>query len=66
MAQVSYDLDFQLFGTFYIISKKGIIVEESPEAKHIEKTLLQEYYFSQNFFVKIFVSCKHSKKPGHL
>jgi hypothetical protein len=49
-AQVSYDLDFRIFGTFFIISKKYIIIGESPEAKQIEKTLLQEYDFSQNIF----------------
>jgi hypothetical protein len=54
MAQVSYDLDFQLFGTFSIISKKGIIVEESPEAKNIEKTLQEILFFSEFFCKDIF------------
>jgi hypothetical protein len=48
MAQVSYDLDFQIFCTFSIIIQNGIIVGGSPEAKHIEKTILQEYDVSQN------------------
>jgi hypothetical protein len=50
MAQVSYDLEFRIFGTSSIRSQTGIIVGGSPEAKHIEKTLLLEYDFSQNFF----------------
>jgi hypothetical protein len=44
------DLEFRIFGTFSIRSQKGIIVGGNPEAKHIEKTLLQKYDFSQKFF----------------
>jgi hypothetical protein len=50
MAQVSYDLGFRSFATFSIISQKCIIVGGgSTEAKHVEKTLLQENDVSQNF-----------------
>jgi hypothetical protein len=41
---------FGFFCSFCGISQKGIIVGESPEAKNIEKTLLQEYDLFQNFF----------------
>jgi hypothetical protein len=50
MAQVSYDLDSQIFGTFLIRSQKCFTLGESPDLKHIEKTHLQEYDFSQNLF----------------
>jgi hypothetical protein len=41
---------FQIFGTFCRIRQKGIIVGGSPEAKNIEKTLLQDYDDFFRFF----------------
>jgi hypothetical protein len=56
-----FSQDFQIIGTFSRISQKGIIVGENPEAKIIEKTLLQEYNFFRIFLLNRFLSCKHSK-----
>jgi hypothetical protein len=64
--QVSYYLDSQILGTFYIISQKGIIVGETPEAKHIEKTLFQEYNFSQNFLHQRFLAVNFQKSRSYM
>jgi hypothetical protein len=48
-AQVSYDLDSQIFGTFCIISKKGIIVGGKYLSKNKENTSPGIWFF-QNFF----------------
>jgi hypothetical protein len=38
---------------FFITSQQGIIIGGgTPEAKHIQKTLLQEYDFSPNFLAQ--------------
>jgi hypothetical protein len=67
MAQVSDDLDFWSFGTFNGISQKGITVRgKSRRKKNLEKTPLQEHNYFQKFLLKRFLSCKHSKKPGHI
>jgi hypothetical protein len=47
---------FGFFGTFCRISKKGIIVGGSPEAKNIEKTFLQENNFFSIFCLRDFCS----------
>ncbi len=45
-AKVSYDLGFRIFGTFYGISQKDIIVEgKSWNKKNIEKTLNMNMVF---------------------
>ncbi len=59
MAQVSYDLDFSDFCTFCRISQKASLQGESPEAKNMQKMLLQEYDFFRIFLPKRFLSCKH-------
>jgi hypothetical protein len=50
MAQVSYDLDFQIFGTFSIIIQKGILARGGPESKQIEKKNLSRNMFFLRFF----------------
>jgi hypothetical protein len=65
MAQVSYDLDFHVFGTFSIESQKGGIVggkSWSKTYRENKKTLLQEYNFSQNFFAQGIFELKALKK----
>jgi hypothetical protein len=57
---------FGFLSPFGGITQKGIIVGGKPEAKNIEKTLLQEYHFFRIFSLKRSLSCKHSKKPGHI
>jgi hypothetical protein len=54
MAQVFYDRGLSDFCTFSIIIQKGNIVGESPVAKHIKKTLIQEYNFLRIFALEIF------------
>jgi hypothetical protein len=59
MVEVSYDLDFQIFGTFSIVHQKCTIVGEIPEAKQIGKTFLQKMIFLKQVWLKKFLRCKH-------
>ncbi len=61
-AQVSCYLDSRIFCTFSIISKKCFTLGGNPEAKNMEKRLLQVYDLLKNLFTKEIFELEALKK----
>jgi hypothetical protein len=55
-----------IFGTFCRVSQKGIIVGRKSWSKKYRENTSPEYNFLRIFLLQRFLSCKHSKKRGHI